>query len=191
MPPQGERTHCSSYSYSLKKLALKASLGRQAGLGSTTANGCVLLRGESNCVPPLEQCETGAKLGCALPAAPPPCCNPPSGEQQSNTAALANPPAPLPCLSTAWALGSTCKHANMLHSQHTSSTFLSIGLWRKVCGQLITIERGVCGGPITFHCINLVSHNSSLESLACVESLHQDVSAVAAVGPTALLPDDN
>jgi hypothetical protein len=39
-------------------------------------------------------------------------------------------------------------------------------------GQLVTSERGVCEGPLAFHC-NFMSHTAFRQSLACVRILHQ------------------
>jgi hypothetical protein len=40
-------------------------------------------------------------------------------------------------------------------------------------GQLVTSERGVCGGPLAFHYANLMSHTAFRQSLACVSLLYQ------------------
>jgi hypothetical protein len=40
-------------------------------------------------------------------------------------------------------------------------------------GQLVTSERGVCGGPLAFHYANLMSHTAFRQSLACVGVLYQ------------------
>jgi hypothetical protein len=40
-------------------------------------------------------------------------------------------------------------------------------------GQLVTSERGVCGGPLAFHYANLISHTAFRQSLACVSLLYQ------------------
>jgi hypothetical protein len=40
-------------------------------------------------------------------------------------------------------------------------------------GQLVTSERGVCGGPLAFHYANLMSHTACRQSLACVSLLYQ------------------
>jgi hypothetical protein len=40
-------------------------------------------------------------------------------------------------------------------------------------GQLVTSERGVCGGPLAFHYANLMSHTAFSQSLACVSLLYQ------------------
>jgi hypothetical protein len=40
-------------------------------------------------------------------------------------------------------------------------------------GQLVTSERGVCGGPLAFHYANLMSHTAFRQSLACVSLLNQ------------------
>jgi hypothetical protein len=39
-------------------------------------------------------------------------------------------------------------------------------------GQLVTSERGVCGGPLAFHYANLMSHTAFRQSLACVSLLY-------------------
>jgi hypothetical protein len=39
--------------------------------------------------------------------------------------------------------------------------------------QLVTSERGVCGGPLAFHHANLMSHTAFRQSLACVSLLYQ------------------
>jgi hypothetical protein len=36
-------------------------------------------------------------------------------------------------------------------------------------GQLVTSERGDCGGPLAFHCANLMSHIAFRQSWACVK----------------------
>jgi hypothetical protein len=40
-------------------------------------------------------------------------------------------------------------------------------------GQLVTSERGVCGGPLAFHCANFMSHTAFRQSLAYVRLLYQ------------------
>jgi hypothetical protein len=40
-------------------------------------------------------------------------------------------------------------------------------------GQLVTSERGVCGGPLAYHYANLMSHTAFRQSLACVSLLYQ------------------
>jgi hypothetical protein len=40
-------------------------------------------------------------------------------------------------------------------------------------GQLVTSERGVCGGPLAFHYANLMSHTAFRQSLACVSLPYQ------------------
>jgi hypothetical protein len=40
-------------------------------------------------------------------------------------------------------------------------------------GQLVTSERGVCGGPLAFHHANLTSHTAFRQSLACVDIFYQ------------------
>jgi hypothetical protein len=40
-------------------------------------------------------------------------------------------------------------------------------------GQLVTSERGVCGGPLAFHYANLMSHTAFRQSLAGVSLLYQ------------------
>jgi hypothetical protein len=42
-------------------------------------------------------------------------------------------------------------------------------------GQLVTSERGVCGGPLAFHYANLMSHTAFRQSLACVRLLFQNI----------------
>jgi hypothetical protein len=37
-------------------------------------------------------------------------------------------------------------------------------------GQLVTSERGVCGGPLAFNFVNLVSHSAFWQSMACAGS---------------------
>jgi hypothetical protein len=39
-------------------------------------------------------------------------------------------------------------------------------------GQLVTSERGVCGGPLAFQYANLMSHTAFRQSLACVRVLY-------------------
>jgi hypothetical protein len=40
-------------------------------------------------------------------------------------------------------------------------------------GQLVTSERGVCGGPLAIHYANLMSHTAFRQSLACVSLFYQ------------------
>jgi hypothetical protein len=42
-------------------------------------------------------------------------------------------------------------------------------------GQLVTSERGVCGGPLAFDYANLMSHTAFRQSLACVSLLFQSL----------------
>jgi hypothetical protein len=48
-------------------------------------------------------------------------------------------------------------------------------------GQLVTSERGVCGGPLAFHYANLMSHTAFHQSLACVRILYHHVPALLLV----------
>jgi hypothetical protein len=54
--------------------------------------------------------------------------------------------------------------ASTQHRLHDSSSAFT-------AGQLVTSERGVCGGPLALHYANLMSHLAFRQSLACVESL--------------------
>jgi hypothetical protein len=54
-------------------------------------------------------------------------------------------------------------------------------------GQLVTSERGVCGGPLAFHYANLMSHTAFRQSLACVSLLYQPATGVNVTG----VPDSN
>jgi hypothetical protein len=50
--------------------------------------------------------------------------------------------------------------------------------------QLVTSERGVCGGPLAFHYANLMSHTAFRQSLACVSLLFQPSRLECAKGAT-------
>jgi hypothetical protein len=57
-------------------------------------------------------------------------------------------------------------------------------------GQLVSSERGVCGGPLAFYSANLISHTAFRQSLACISLIHQHrhssiACTTAAVPPTA------
>jgi hypothetical protein len=54
-------------------------------------------------------------------------------------------------------------------------------------GQLVTSERGVCGGPLAFHYANLMSHTAFRQSLACVGLLYQHMSIAVAHHYTVLV----
>jgi hypothetical protein len=54
-------------------------------------------------------------------------------------------------------------------------------------GQLVTSERGVCGGPLAFHYANLVSHTAFRQSLACVSLLYQCIREVTSSTPGSAL----
>jgi hypothetical protein len=53
-----------------------------------------------------------------------------------------------------------------MDEMHDANTFAT-------AGQLVTSERGVCGGPLAFHYANLMSHSAFRQSLACVSLLYQ------------------
>jgi hypothetical protein len=49
-------------------------------------------------------------------------------------------------------------------------------------GQLVTSERGVCGGSLAFHYANLMSHTAFRQSLACVRILYQQAGSGTTAG---------
>jgi hypothetical protein len=57
--------------------------------------------------------------------------------------------------------------------QRRSSIACTTAAVPTTAGQLVTSERGVCGGPLAFHYANLMSHTAFRQSLACVSLLYQ------------------
>jgi hypothetical protein len=57
--------------------------------------------------------------------------------------------------------------------QRRSSIACTTAAVPTTAGQLVTSERGVCGGPLAFHYTNLMSHTAFRQSLACVSILFQ------------------
>jgi hypothetical protein len=57
--------------------------------------------------------------------------------------------------------------------QRCSSIACTAAAVPTTAGQLVTSERGVCGGPLAFHYANLMSHTAFRQSLACVSLLFQ------------------
>jgi hypothetical protein len=57
--------------------------------------------------------------------------------------------------------------------QRRSSIACTTAAVPTTAGQLVTSERGVCGGPLAFHDANLMSHTAFRQSLACVSLLYQ------------------
>lgn len=57
--------------------------------------------------------------------------------------------------------------------QRRSSIACTTAAVPPTAGQLVTSERGVCGGPLAFHYANLMSHTAFRQSLACVSLLYQ------------------
>jgi hypothetical protein len=59
--------------------------------------------------------------------------------------------------------------------QRRSSIACTTAAVPTTAGQLVTSERGVCGGPLAFHYANLMSHTAFRQSLACVSLLFPTV----------------
>jgi hypothetical protein len=59
--------------------------------------------------------------------------------------------------------------------QRRSSIACTTAAVPTTAGQLVTSERGVCGGPLALHYANLMSHTAFRQSLACVSLLFQQV----------------
>jgi hypothetical protein len=57
--------------------------------------------------------------------------------------------------------------------QRRSSIACTTAAVPTTAGQLVTSERGVCGGPLALHYANLMSHTAFRQSLACVSLLFQ------------------
>jgi hypothetical protein len=56
---------------------------------------------------------------------------------------------------------------------HATSTTAALDL---AAGQLVTSERGICGGPLAFNSVNLVSNIAFWQSLVCARSPYQTTS---------------
>jgi hypothetical protein len=73
----------------------------------------------------------------------------------------------------ALALSVPVEHFNMVFHQPWQQKYTTTAAVPPTAGQLVTSERGVCGGPLAFHYANLMSHTAFRQSLVCVSLLHQ------------------